>query len=88
LLISSSVLVGPSRGKSEPFHLRVVFEERSEIQRNILLAGDTLEALAFLDSYFLELHHTREETPTSLRLLVEESGQELAHYDMHFDALA
>jgi len=52
------------------------------------LAGDTLEALAFLDSYFLELHHTREETPTSLRLLVEESGQELAHYDMHFDALA
>ena len=70
------------------FTYELFFEERSEIHRNILFAGDTLEAFAFLDSYFLELHHTREETPTSLRLLVEESGQELAQYDMHFDALA
>ena len=70
------------------FTYELFFEERSEIHRNILFAGDTLEAFAFLDSYFLELHHTREETPTSLRLLVEESGQELAHYGMHFDALA
>lgn len=70
------------------FTYELFFEERSEIHRNILFADDTLEAFAFLDSYFLELHHTREETPTSLRLLVEESGQELAHYDMHFDALA
>ena len=70
------------------FTYELFFEERSEIHRNILFADDTPEAFAFLDSYFLELHHTREETPTSLRLLVEESGQELAHYDMHFDALA
>jgi len=69
------------------FTYELFFEERSEIQRNILLAGDTLEAFAFLDSYFLELHHTREEPPTSLPLFAEESGQELAHYDMHFDAL-
>ena len=70
------------------FTYELFFEECSEIHRNILFAGDTLEAFAFLDSYFLELHHTREETPTSLRLIAEESGQELARYDMHFDALA
>ena len=70
------------------FTYELFFEERSEIHRNILFAGDTLEAFAFLDSYLLELHHTREETPTSLRLIAEESGQELAHFDMHFDALA
>ena len=70
------------------FTYELFFEERSEIHRNILFADDTLEAFEFLDSYFLELHHTREETPTSLRLIAEESGQELAQYDMHFDALA
>ena len=70
------------------FTYELFFEERSEIHRNILFAGDTLEAFEFLDSYFLELHHAREETPTSLRLIAEESGQELAQYDMHFDALA
>jgi hemerythrin-like domain-containing protein len=70
------------------YHCELFCEERSEMQINILIAPDTAEAIAFLDSYFLELHHTKEETPTYLRLLLEENGEEIAKYDMHFDAVA
>jgi hypothetical protein len=64
------------------YELRCSHELRAGV--NVLLALDLATALYFFDHFFLELHNTRESTPNTLRLLTQDTEEELSNYTMHF----
>ena len=71
----------------EIFYYELFFEEEGLMILNVLFSESRENALEFFDEYFLELHNTREETPTWIRLFTKDESEELARFTMHFDAL-
>jgi hypothetical protein len=68
----------------EKFVYELRFDEELRAEVNVLLALDLATALDFFDQFFLELHNTRESTPSTLRLLTQDTEEDLADYAMHF----
>ena len=68
----------------EHFVYELRFDEELRAEVNVLLALDLATALEFFDHFFLELHHTRESMPTTVRLLTHDTEEEIANYAMHF----
>jgi len=66
----------------------LMFDDIHHRIENQLLAPSLAVALDFFDGYYLQLHREMTEKPSSLILRSSPDEEEIARYEMHFDALS
>jgi len=83
--------VANSANRQDPmqqFLYELHFESDAHVEINDLFAANHHDALAFFDNLFLELHVENTQHPSVLVLRERDTGDELARYTTHFDAVA
>lgn len=72
----------------QQFFYELHFESDAHVEINGLFAANHHDALAFFDNFFLGLHVENTQHPSVIVLRERDTGDELARYTTHFDAVA
>jgi len=72
----------------ERFYYDLIYDDQNHMEVNVLFADDAATAFEFFDGLFLELHLDATRNPNTIRLRTNPDEEEIARFDMHYDAIA